>query len=103
MNELRDWKRGTPLTARQLQEAVTGVRELRRRILPQEAVATVAASPDDVAAVNEVWDFVAETTLTERIEDADDDTVYIDVTIQTSVTLRKPDGTTVQMKFQADA
>lgn len=97
--ELRNWRPGTPLTARQLQEPVDAVRELRRRTLPADQV---AASPDDdqTVSVNEVWIFDSSVTRTERLEDADDPDIYIDQEIPVSVTVRRPDGTTVRIELE---
>lgn len=96
---IKDYVRGDKLTAARLNETVTAVRDLQRIVQPEqlESVDQDAAEPPEV---NEQWIFVAKTTVTERIEDADDSEVYIDVERTTSVVLERPDGSTVLIQLE---
>ncbi len=95
---LRDWKKGDPLSAGHLQEAVEGVRDVGRRLLQ---IDDIAASPDDDEVLDETWVFVSSETRTERIEDASDASIYIDVTRTSSVTVQRPDSTIVLIQLEA--
>lgn len=103
---LEDWKRGQTLTAVRLQQSVAGIRELRGEVdglkpAPgREATASTDTEPSASGVSSEVWKFVSKTTETERIEDADDSEVYIDVERTTSVTVRRPDGVQVVIELE---
>lgn len=106
---LRNWTPGAPLTARQLQEGVTSIRELQRTQFPSAAdegsaeADSSSADPNDIDVLGrppERWRFVRAETVTERIEDATDSSIYIDVERKTSVTVEKPDGGLVIIEFE---
>lgn len=95
---LRNWRPGTPITADRLQEKTEAIRELQTRTRKIER--RTAPNVDDSQPASEVWTFVTKTVATERIEDATDSSIYIDVERTTSVTVRKPDGNTVLIEFE---
>ncbi len=114
------WRPGEPLKATRLNETVDRVNQLSGA-LPKaargradtaaafgtgdgvEAAATddnAGTAVDGVVSADEIWTFVAAETRTERVEDSEDETIYVDVDITTSVTVRKPDGTQIKIELE---
>lgn len=95
---LIDFKRGERLAARRLNEIHDAVRELQTVEQPQkrESVDQLVETPE----VDEEWIFSAKTTRTERLEDADDPTVFIDVEVTTSVVVTTPDGRLISIQLE---
>jgi hypothetical protein len=95
---LEDWRQGDPLTARRFNRITTAIREVQVKSVAQapESVDLDAAEP--VADIT--WSFVSKTTATERIEDADDDTIFIDVERTLSVVVRTPDGLSIKIELE---
>lgn len=65
--------------------------------------AEIDAAPDEQtpAPTGAIWAFVSKTTRTERIEDDDDATVFVDVLVTTSVTVRGPDSEVMTIQLEA--
>ena len=97
---LRDWKKGIPVKAKHLQEPIDAIRDLREqlRALGGETQA-LDLDQGEVLPVVE-WVFVEKTTETERIEDATDPAIYIDVERTTTVTVETPDGTYIRIQLE---
>lgn len=94
--QLRRWVRGAALEARRLNEVIDVTQDLAGQVNPPRT--------DDVSKLpvpaGETWTFVSRTTRTERIEDADDSEVYVDVLITSTVTVQKPDGSPVTIQLE---
>lgn len=104
VREVQRWQAGEPLTARRLNESVDAIRDLQAAARPKDggtnSPSEVDTDNEEQAAVNEVWTFVSAQTTTVRIEDESDSSIYVDVEKSTSVTVRRPDGTTVRIELE---
>lgn len=102
--EVRRWKVGDAITAGRLNESVDALNDLRGVPPPKEQDTNSAADVDEdttnEAPVNEIWTFVSAQLSTVRLEDASDPSIFIDVQKTTSVTVRRPDGTTVRIELE---
>ena len=106
---LRNWSAGSALSANHLQEPVQGLREIRYEIdelkrrldgIANREATSRSDETEEEQNGTERWKFLESTMVIERIEDADDSDVYIDVTRTTSITVQMPDGTPVLIEFE---
>ena len=107
----RRWDKGSPLSAMRLNETVDALQDVVGQLDPLRKAAdessALRADEDDPTGANPagiVWTFVSKETRTVRIEDATDDTIYIDVEIATSVQVETDDDRiiTIQLEDPAD-
>ena len=102
------WGRGDRLSASHLNEAVDAISDIQGRLEPSRSTtpgAEAVATDDDTDGlfITRVWQWVSSETRTERIESADDSSIYVDVLITRSVTVLMLDGNYVKIQLEDPA
>ena len=95
---LRLWNRGDAMTGPRLNEPLNLLNDRASVQPPRGLTAPNELEPEE--ETSETWAFSTSTTRTERLEDATDPLIYIDVVVTTSVTVTRPDGRLVIIELE---